>query len=71
MMKNRRIFDIQKQFFLRLLSTKSGRAVVAFNKWRQLPQIDDVEKRQRANAFERRLGDIYQKLLRSTFKPLN
>ena len=56
--------ELQKKFLTKLLSSKSGRAVIAFSQWKSLPIPSDELKRKLANRFERGLSNFANKMLK-------
>ena len=63
-----RIREIQERFLRKLLQSKAGKVLTAFNKLKDLPDRGNDEKRIRANKFEKGLSTFVDRTMR---RPLN
>ena len=67
---NHKITEIQRNFLKRLLFSKAGLVVVAFNKIKSLPELVDNESKKRVLKFEKGLSKFSENTLRKSFVPL-
>lgn len=63
----KRIKEIQKRFFNKLLISKAGRVAEAFRTIKGLPEIVDQEKRRKALRFKKELSSFINRILRKSF----
>lgn len=59
--KNVAITKVSKNFFNRLLKTKSGRVVQLFETWRSIPDAKIAKKKKKAIKFESNLNKMFIK----------
>ena len=67
--KNVAISKISKNFFNKLLQTKSGKVVRLFEIWKSIPDIKIAKKKKQAIKFESRLHKMTLKFIKSAFDP--
>lgn len=55
-----KIQKVMKTFIHKLLKTKSGLVVEAFNKWKSIPAINLGEKYKKAQKFYFKMENLYK-----------
>ena len=65
---NFKIEKVQKKFIQRLLQTKSGKVIEAFNKWKEIPAQNLMEKYKNAQKFYFKLEKFSKCTMETTFK---
>ena len=65
--QNFRIKDVQKKFISKLLSTKSGKVLEAFGKWKDIPNQNLMENYRKAQKFYYKLEGLVKQKLAFTY----
>lgn len=67
--KNHHIGQISRNFFNKLLMTKSGKVIKGFELWKSIPDAKIAKKKKLAIMFESRLLKYMQKHVRNAWMP--
>ncbi|CAK65705.1 unnamed protein product (macronuclear) [Paramecium tetraurelia] len=68
--RNSVLSAVQQKFFSRLFSTKFGGAIVAFQKWKNLPDIQNYENVKKGRRLEKLLENLYRGRIKLSYDPL-
>ncbi|CAD8109927.1 unnamed protein product [Paramecium primaurelia] len=68
--RNSSVTAVQDRFFAKLFATQFGGAIVAFQKWKNLPEPVNTEQLKNARKFERKLDILFHTHLKVSFDPL-
>ena len=67
--KNAAITQVSKNFFNKLLQTKSGKVVKLFELWKSLPDQNLARRKKKAIKFESQLNKMALKFIKRGFEP--
>ncbi|CAD8123445.1 unnamed protein product [Paramecium sonneborni] len=68
--RNSNISAVQQKFFSRLYATKFGGTIIAFQKWKNLPEIQNFEDIKKGRKLEKILESFYRGRIKLSFDPL-
>ncbi|CAK61775.1 unnamed protein product (macronuclear) [Paramecium tetraurelia] len=68
--RNSVLSAVQQKFFSKLFSTKFGGAIVAFQKWKNLPEIQNFENLKKGRRLEKILENLYRGRIKLSYDPL-
>ncbi|CAD8124479.1 unnamed protein product [Paramecium sonneborni] len=68
--RNSSITAVQDRFFAKLFATQFGGAIMAFQKWKNLPEPINTEQLKNARKFERTLDQLFRGRVKLSFEPL-
>jgi hypothetical protein len=66
---NSTIQAVQERFFARLYATKFGGVIVAFQKWKNLPEKKDYAEMKKGRKFEKALDIIFRNRVKTSIDP--
>ncbi|CAD8112533.1 unnamed protein product [Paramecium primaurelia] len=68
--RNSILSAVQQKFFSRLFATKFGGAIVAFQKWKNLPEIQNYEDIKKGRKLEKLLENLFRGRIKLSYDPL-